>query len=374
MIMKAFRYRLEPTKHQTKLFEQSAGSCRFIYNMCLEYIIESLDKKIRRSYPDLCKYLTQLKGNSSYSWLSDAPSQALQQSIKNLCYGLTRYYKGDKNGNTHKFPRFKKRGYNDSFRYPQGFKVEDDKIFCPKVGWVRFRNSRSYEGTIKHITIKRELNHWFVILTCSIDREPVQQRPRTVTGIDVGITTLAVLSNGETIENPRHLKKDLEKLKREQKKLSRKMKRSNRRHKQRNKVAKIHVTIKNKRKDSLHNATTHLVKSHDAFAVESLTIKNMVKNHRLAQAILDASWGEFLRMLEYKCTWAGKELVKLARFLPTSQLCSSCNARQKMPLHLRTYHCKKCGLAIDRDLNASLIIQAAGQADLQARGAIGCEA
>ena len=371
MLTITFRYRLEPTNQHGSLINQYAGSCRFVYNKCLAYFEEAFKEGSILSYAELCKYLTSLKRNPEFSWLKEAPSQVLQQSIKDLCSGIRRFLVPDENGNKLEFPRYQKKGNKDSMRYPQHIKIEGNYIYCPKIGWIKYRNSRPLEGKVAQVTIKREGEHWFVSIVCHIDREPLAYRPYSIVGIDVGINSLAVLSNGDRIDNPRHYKKRRKKLAHEQKNLSRKKKGSKRSIKQKRKVAKLHIDIKNARKDHHHKATTAIVKSHDAIAVESLHIRGMVKNHKLAQSISDASWGEFFRLLEYKCQWAGKEFVKVPRFFPSSQLCSSCGARQKMPLKVRIYMCKACGEALDRDLNASKNIQAAGHADLQARGAIG---
>jgi len=371
MITKTFRYRLEPKNHQRFLINKYAGSCRFVYNKCLSYFEDAFKQGTLLSYADLCKYLTRLKNNPEFSWLNEAPSQALQQSIKDLFSGITRFLVPDKDGNKLEFPRYQRRGDKDSMRYPQHFIIEDDRIYCPKVGWIRYRNSRPIEGRAAQVTIKREGDHWFVTIVCHIDRDPLTYRPYFITGIDVGINSLAVLSNGDVVENPRHLKKKRKRLAHEQKNLSRKEENSNRSRKQIKKIAKIHIGIKNARKDHLHKTSTKIVKSHDALAVESLHIRGMVKNHKLAQSISDASWGKLFRYFEYKCQWAGKELVKVPRNFPSSQLCSSCKVKQKMPLNVRTFRCKACGLVLDRDLNASKNIQAAGHAELQARGAIG---
>ncbi len=371
MLTKTFRYRLELTAHENFLVNQYVGSCRFVFNKCLAYFEESFKKGTILSYEDLCSYLTRLKQNPEFSWLYLTPSQALQQSVRDLSHAIKRFLVPDEKGNKLDFPQYQRRGSKDSMRYPQHFKINESHILCPKLGWVRYRNSRLIEGTPKQITIKREGEHWFVSIVCQIDSDPPPYRPMTITGIDVGINSLAVLSSGEVIENARHYKKNKKRLAHEQKNLSRKKPGSKRSYKQAKKIRKIHIYIKNSRKDHLHKATTTIVKSHDALAIESLHIKGMLKNRKLAQAISDASWGELFRLLSYKCQWAGKLLEPIDRFLATSQICSSCKARQKMPLHIRVFKCKSCPLVMDRDLNASKNIQAAGHAVLQARGAIG---
>ena len=366
-----YRFRLEPTPWQRILFNRYAGSCRYVYNYCLELFKTAFQNKIILSYQDLCKELTLLKLRPGLEWLSEPHSQALQQSIKDLSNATARFLWPDSSGKKLGFPRFKKRGSKDSFRYPQGTKIKDNKVFLPKIGYVKFRASRNIEGTIAQATVKREGNHWFVTLVCHQNKAiPAIVPPKNILGIDMGINHLAVLSTGEYIENPQWLKNSLKELAIEQKSLSRKEKRSNNYKKQVQKVVQIHIDIKNMRKDYLHKLSTRLIKNHDAFAIEDLNISGMIQNRKLSRSIADASWNILISMLMYKAQWVGKQVIKLDRFLPSSKICSSCQAKQDMPLNIRTYSCSACGLILDRDLNASLNIRAAGHSVLNTCGAI----
>ncbi len=222
------------------------------------------------------------------------------------------------------------------------------------------------EGEIAQATIKREVNHWFITIVChkEVEIKPIPVTKATMVGLDVGLLNLVVLSTGEVIENPRFLKMRLDKLIREQRKLSQKKKGSKNYCNQVEVVAKCHVKIKNARKDYLQKNSTQINKNHGGFAVEDLSTRNLMQNGKLALHIADASWYSFLSMIEYKALWAGKPFIKVSKNFPSSKSCSSCHAKQDMPLNVRTFKCESCGLEMDRDLNASLNLQAAGLAVL----------
>ena len=365
-ITKTFRYQL---KKEEILYFKFAGSCRYIFNHELARTIEALDKGQFLTYNDYAKELTLLKRQPETEWLKEAPAQILQQALMDLDQAVNVHYKSKNKKKKIGFPRFKKRGLNDSFRYPQYVKVKDDKVYLPKIGWVTYYDSRPIEGTIASATVKREGKHWFITIVCHIEIETVAVKPVNIIGIDVGIKHAAVLSTGQVFENPHFLKTNLDKLKREQKKLSRKVKESNNYKKQAQKIGRLHIKVKNSRKDSCHKVSTAIVKNHDAFVVEDLSISGLMKNHKLAQAIADISWYMLISMIEYKARWQGKSFVKIDKYEPTSKRCSSCGLKKPMPLHERTYNCSYCGLTMDRDLNASINIRAAGHVVL-ARGVI----
>lgn len=374
IIKKTFRYRLEPTEAQAEMFSKFAGCARFLFNLGLadrkaEY--EANGKSL--SYYSQANNLLNLKKSEATSWLNEAHSQVLQQSLLDLDVAFKNFFRNVKTGSTPGFPKFKKRGRKDSFRYPQGVRLKESQVYLPKIGWVEFRNSRPIEGKILQTTVKREHKHWFLTIACEVEIvDPVPSSQLSSIGIDVGLKSFATLSDGTEIENPRLLDKALSKLKKEQKALSRKVKRSNNWKKQVDKVAKLHLKVKNSRKDFAHKVSTRIVKNHDIIAVETLDIKSMVKNKSLSRSISDVGWSMFLNMLAYKSEWAGKQFVKVPQFEPTSQKCSNCGTTKPMPLHLRTYKCEECGLALDRDLNASLNIRAAGHAVLNACGGVAC--
>jgi putative transposase len=371
IIAKTFRYRLEPSALQQQLFTRFAGCCRFIFNQGLAARKAAYEAEGNTlSYADQCKELPLLKQDEKTNWLGEIHSQVLQQALKDLHAAFEHFFRRIKTGGVPGFPKFKRKGQRDSFRYPQGVKIDAGRVFLPKIGWVAYRDSRPIEGTILQATVKREGEHWFVSLACEVELnpEPVPVTEAGAVGIDVGLKVFAKLSDGSEIPNPRFLRGALAKLKRAQQRLARKTKRSNRWKKQVARVVTLHIKVKNSRKDFAHKASTTIVKNHDVIAVEDLNIQGMVKNRSLSRAISDVGWGLFLDMLRYKAEWAGKHFVKIGRFLATSQICSGCGERKPMPLSVRTYACGGCGLEVDRDWNASLNIRAAGLVVLNARG------
>ena len=306
--------------------------------------------------------LPVLKRQGGTRWLKLIHSQVLQQALKNLESGIKQYLRQCKNKQKTGFPRFKKRGVKDSFRYPQGIKITHDKVYLPKIGWIRYVNTRLLEGIIKQATVKRERDNWLIHISCTIttDITPVSLSENKAVGIDVGLLSFAYLSDGTAIDNPRFLRHELKQLRYLQRALARKKKGSKNREKLALTIGKVHTKIKNKRKDFAHKLSTELVKNHDIIAVEDLQIQNMKKNRHLARAIADVGWGLFLQYLQYKCLWQGKHFVRINTFLPSSKLCSACGNKQAMPLKLRVYKCSSCSLEINRDLNASKNIRAAG--------------
>jgi putative transposase len=371
---KTFSYRLKPTKEQSRHFVCYAGCARFVYNFGLSQIKNAFEAKEKiPNYTDLANMLPLLKKNSVTSWLKDPHSQILQQSLKDLESGMKHFFRRLKNKEKPGFPKFKKKGMKDSFRYPQGFKFEPGMVFLPKIGWVRYYDSRSLEGIAVQTTIKREANFWYMRVVCEIERDVVKVPVsiETALGIDLGLTNFAYLSNDQVIENPKFLRNDLKKLRAYQRRLSRKKKGSNNRKKCAIRVVKIHVRIKNKRKDFHHKLSTQIAKNHGVVAVENLNVKGMVQNRHLAQAISDAGWSNFLNQLEYKCDWLGKHFVQVDRFFASSKTCSSCGAKQGIMLGMRIFKCVACELILDRDFNASLNIRTAGLSVLKACGEIG---
>lgn len=313
--------------------------------------------------------LPTMKRAESTAWLKEVHSQLLQHSLKDLESAIKHFWRRlkEKKGSPG-FPRFKKKGMHDSFRYPQGVKLEETHIFLPKIGWVRYKNSRSIQGAIKQTTVQREGERWFVSIVCEFEqkvRQVLVSIERSV-GIDLGIKHFAYLSTGTIIENPRWLKLGLERLQKAQRILCRKKKGSNNRKKMVQRVVRLHTSIRNKRKDFLHKQTTILVKNHDVVAVENLNVSGMIRNRRLARSIADAGWHMFRTFLKYKCSWGGKHFVEIDRFEPTSKKCSTCATQQDMPLAQQTYDCSSCGLHLDRDLNASINIRTAGLSVLNA--------
>ena len=361
-----FKYRLKLTKEQLEKIVQAVGCSRFVFNHMLNRAKEAASDGNYLTYVDMANELPVLK--ILFEWLADAPSQVLQQAIKDLDRGIKSFNRERKKGKDHGFPGYRKKYVNDSIKFPQHIKLDNNHVLLPKIGWVRFIKSREIEGTIKQAVVKRQNNHWYVNLTCEIEKEvpEVEIRESHVIGLDVGLLTFATLSSGELIPNPKFLKTQLSKVKYLQKQFSKTKKGSKNRLKIRKKLSRLHEHIRNQRDDFLHKLTTHLVQNYDAIVVENLNVRGMVKNRCLSFAISDVSWSRFFSLLSYKCEWYGKKLIVVDRFFPSSKMCSSCGALQDMPLKERTYKCAQCGSVMDRDLNAALNIRKAGISFLQA--------
>jgi len=283
--------------------------------------------------------------------------------------------KGEKPGH----PQFKKKGLGESFRFPQGTKTEDSKVFVPKIGWVKYRKSRDIKGTIHETTIMQEGSSWFVSFSCEWQQEspvPIAVNEDKAVGIDVGLThfaTLAATSNNicTTVENPRFLNKLLPKLRYLARQLSKKTKRSKNSLKAKTRLSKLHTKIGNLRKEFVQQLSTEMIKNHDIFCVESLDITSLLKESPkgIRRSISDAGWRSFFHCLKYKAEERGKQIVELGKYFPSSQICAYCDFRQKMPLHVRIYACNSCGKENDRDYNSAMVLKAAGMSVLKACGA-----
>ena len=350
-IFKSFKFRIYPNKEQEILLSKHFGACRFVFNHYLNKRKETyLEDKKSLNYYDNANDLTQLKKDENYIWLKEINSQSLQSGLRNLDTSYMRFFRKQSN-----FPRFKSKYDRQSFKIPQNVLIINNKLTIPKFKeGIKINLHREIEGKIILATISKSTtgNH-YVSLTCEVQHKPYEKTNSKV-GIDTGIKDLAILSDGTTYENIKILKNNLKKLKFEQRKLSKKVKGSSMRDKQRKKLAIIHEKITNVRKDYLHKVSTEIVKNHDIISVEDLAVKNIMKNHKLAQVMSDVSLGTFYSMLEYKCFWNDKQFVKIDRFFPSSKMCSKCSwINQDLTLKIREWECPSCGEKHDRDLNAS---------------------
>jgi len=356
---KCFKYRIYPNTEQREIISKTLGCCRFAFNRFLAERIEAYKqekKTISRFEQD--KKLTELK--KELIWLREADSTALQAVVQNLDRAYQNFFRRIKNGEKPGFPKFKsKRDSRKSYKSKavgKNIEVYEKNIKLPKLGLVECRVSKEIQGRIISATVSQNPSRkYFVSVCCTgVEIEPFA-KTGAVTGIDVGIKEFAITSDDRKIENQKYLTKSEKKLKREQRRLSRKPKGSQNRNKSKVKVALIHEKVANQRGDFLHKLSTEIVRNYDVICVESLKIKNMVKNRRLAKSISDVSWGEFLRQLEYKCEWYGKNLVKIPQFYASSQTCHVCgykNAAVK-DLKVRSWVCPDCGMNHDRDINAA---------------------
>jgi putative transposase len=359
--MKAFKFKIKrPNKVIVQRFEQTLSLSRELYNAGLQERREAWRlNRLTLSYVDQANQLSEIK--TIRDDLETVHSQVLQDVLKRLDRTFKAFFARFKKGEgKFGFPRFKGQNRFDSFCFPQsGFKLTGDKLKLSKIGSMRIRLSREIVGKIKTCTIKREADGWYVIFTAETEKELLEKTGESV-GIDVGLENFATLSNGEQIANPRFHRESEKILKKAQRAVSRKKKGSHSRKKAVVKLRKKHLKIKRQRADFLHKTVNKLMARFDKIAVENLQIRNMVKNHRLAKSIADASWGNFLNILTAKAENAGREIMKVDA-KNTSQICL-CGASVKKTLAKRQHKCQKCGLINHRDIvSAQVILSRAGQ-------------
>jgi len=357
MIYKAFKYRIYPNKEQEELMLKHMGCSRWVYNYALNKKITSYQetgKGLNRF--DIQKDLPQLKKNEDTSWLKEVNSQTLQASLENLDKAFTRFFK-EKKG----FPKFKsKKDNRQSFNIPQNTEIdfEKNKIWLPKFKTsIKVKIDRTFEGIIKTSTItKTPTGKYFISILVELEKELPKKKPldeKQAIGIDLGIKTFATLSNGMEIENPKHLKKSLKKLKKQQRKDSRKVKGSNNRKKEIKKLVLIHEKVTNKRNDFLHKTSHYLVTNFDTLCLETLKSGNMMKNHKLAQALSDISIAKFIGLIDYKSEWFGCNILRIGQFEPSSRMCSCGVINKQLKLSDRVWTCSSCGTTHDRDVLAA---------------------
>ena len=348
---KAYKFRLYPNKEQLDYFAKCFGCARFIYNKMLADRIEY--------YENHGQYLnnTPAQYKDKYPWLKEVDSLALANAQINLNNAYKKFFKEPVTG----FPNFKSKKTNH-FKYTTNNQngniyIKDGYIKLPKLKTpVRVKQHRMVEGEIKSCTIsKTPSGKYFVSVLTETEINNLPENVSKV-GIDVGLKEFAVLSDGTIYENPKHLRKSEKRLAKLQKDLSRKKKASKNYQKARQKVAKLHEKIHNQRQDFLHKVSSKIVSENQAIVIEDLRVKNLLRNHKLAKAISEASWSMFRKMLEYKADWYGRELIVAPSNYASSQLCSSCGeiSKQTKDLSCRMYKCAICGSEIDRDYNASL--------------------
>ena len=371
--LQAFKYELRPDGQQMRQMRRFAGACRFVFNKALALQQERHERGEKKlGYADLCKALTEWKAQPETRWLNETPSQALQQSLKNLERAYKNFF--EKRAD---FPRFKKKGQHDSFRYPQGVKLDqgNSRIFLPKLGWLRVRLSRDVLGTVKNVTVSQSCGKWFVSIQTEREVEPPLPKGTTAVGVDMGIARFATLSNGKPIEPLNSFKQHQHRLARYQRAMSRKVKFSSNWKKARAKVQRVHARIANARKDFLHKASTTISQNHAMIAIEDLQIRNMSKSAAgtaevpgknvraksgLNRSILDQGWGEFRRQLEYKAVWNGGFVVAVPP-QHTSQTCPCCGHVSKDNRRTQArFACVACGYENNADVVGAISILAQG--------------
>ncbi len=360
LIRKAYRYELDPNNCQRSSLLQHAGVARFTYNWGLEQSIKLYrDNKGSHRFTNPMKQhklLTSLK-KTQFPWMYECSKCAPQEALRDLGRAFKNFYRGLKEGKRIGFPSFKSKGMNDSFRLNGTIRFEGRKIRLPRIGKIRIKEKRKqyYKGRILSVTVRRRASRWFVSVTVEENIKDPKPIVSYAVGVDLGIKTLATLSDGTTFLNPRALGIRIKRLRKLSKSLSRKKKGSKNREKAKLRLARIHLKIFNVRQDTLHKLTTYLAKSHSRIVIEDLGVSGMMKNRRWARARADVGFYEFRRQLEYKCQWYGSKVHVAKRTFPSSKRCSSCGYKKKeLSLSEREYQCEECGLKVDRDLNAAL--------------------
>lgn len=352
-MLRTFKYRIYPTKEQIKKINETLYLCRYLYNNALEQRITAYQKYgFSLSYNKQAKELPKVK--QVLPDYKEVHSQVLQDALKRLDKAFQNFFRRLKTNEKPGFPRFQGRNRYNSFTYPQsGFVIEGDKLRLSKIGTIRINLHRKLVGELKTCTVVRKNDKYYVALVCEVEKPQVTLTNKVV-GIDLGVSHLAITSDGEFFDNPKHLRKSEKQLKRLQRIVSKRKKGSNRRRKAVQLLARKHEQIANQRKDTNHKVSRQLVDNYDLIAFEDLNIKGMVKNKHLAKSIHEVSWNQLINFTTYKAENAGKE-VKLVNPHNTSQECSNCGVIVKKTLAEREHICD-CGYVAHRDINASINI------------------
>ena len=371
----AFKYELRPNGQQTRQMACFAGSCRFVFNKALalqKKCYERGEKKL--GYSGLCKRLTEWRNDTATPWLADAPVHPLQQTLKDLERAYTNFF-----AKRAAFPCFKKKGQRDSFRYPDAKQIKLDqansRIFLPKLGWLRYRNSRDVQGTVKNATVSQSGGKWFVSIQTEREVEQPQPASSSAIGIDMGVARFATMSDGSFLAPHGSFKRHEIRLRRYQRAMSRKAKYSSNWKKAKAKVQRIHARIGNARRDYLHKATTTISQNHAMVAIEDLQVRNMSKSAAgnieqpgknvkaksgLNKSILDQGWFEFRRQIDYKLAWSGGWLIAVPAH-NTSRTCPQCgHVHADNRKTQAKFACVQCGFDENADVVGAMNILARG--------------
>ncbi|MGA5998185.1 RNA-guided endonuclease InsQ/TnpB family protein, partial [Escherichia coli] len=366
-----------PGGQQEREMRRFAGACRFVFNRALARQNENHEVGNKYiPYGKMASWLVEWKNATETQWLKDAQSQPLQQSLKDLERAYKNFFR-----KRAAFPRFKKRGQNDVFRYPQGVKLdqENSRIFLPKLGWMRYRNSRQVTGVVKNVTVSQSCGKWYISIQTESEVSTPVHPSASMVGLDAGVAKLATLSDGTVFEPVNSFQKNQKTLARLQRQLSRKVKFSNNWQKQKRKIQRLHSCIANIRRDYLHKVTTTVSKNHAMIVIEDLKVSNMSKSAAgtvsqpgrnvraksgLNRSILDQGWYEMRRQLEYKQLWRGGQVLAVPPAY-TSQRCACCgHTAKENRLSQSKFRCQVCGYTANADVNGARNILAAGHAVL----------
>lgn len=375
--LQAFKYELMPDSEQQRNMRRFAGSCRFVFNKALALQqAHYAEGKKKLFYADLCKHLAEWRKSSETQWLSETHSQPLQQTLKDLERAYKNFFERRAD-----FPRFKKKGQSDSFRYPQGCKLDqgNSRVFLPKLGWMRYRNSREVLGAVKNVTVSYSQGKWFASIQTEREIDTPVHPSTAIVGIDMGIARFATLSDGSYFAPLNSFKRQEKALAKAQRAMSRKPKFSNNWKKAKANVQKIHARIGNARRDYLHKATTTISQNHAMVCIEDLQVRNMSKSASgsaeapgknvkaksgLNKAILDQGWYEFRRQLDYKLAWNGGQLIAVPP-RNTSRTCPCCgHVAKENRLSQARFECVQCGFEENADLVGAINVLRAGHARL----------
>lgn len=360
-MLKGFRTQLKPNNHQRTLFAQHCGVARYAYNWGLDVCFKALVARnlAQEKGETLPKFPTSIdlhkklnaEVKTQNAWFYQSSKCAPQQALRDLENAWKRKMKVKGSGT----PKRKKKFVKDSFYLEGSIQIKEGFIKLPKIGFVKLHGSVTNQ-TIKNVRISRKADRWFVSFKIEVEIQPTVKCFGKV-GVDLGIKTLATLSDGNVFPALKPYRSNKAKLAKLQRKASKQVKGSKNRAKTQHNIAKLHAKIANIRNDATHKLTSHLTKNHSEIVIEDLNVSGMMKNHKLASAIADSGFYEFRRQLEYKAEWYGSKVTVIDKWYPSSQLCSGCGARQSMPLQVRQYDCSSCGVSLDRDLNAALNIR-----------------
>jgi putative transposase len=360
---RAYKYRFYPTSDQEQILARTFGSARFVYNWALRLRTDAYYQRQERvSYADTSTALTALKREPETAWLNEVSSVPPQQALRHLDRAFRHFFEGRA-----KYPTFKKKRGKQAAEYTTSafrWDAATRSLTLAKMDTpLDIRWSRAFTGDPTTVTISRDpAGRYFVSFLVEEEITPLLATDEVI-GLDMGVSALVTLSTGEKITNPKHLARSRQRLKTAQKRLARRQKDSQNREKARLKVARVYAKIADQRLDGLHKLTTRLIRENQTVCVESLGVGKMVRNHRLAQAISDASWSELIRQLEYKAAWYGRTLVKIDKWYPSSKRCSACgHILGSLPLSVRQWTCPVCHVLHDRDVNAARNVLAAGLA------------